>query len=263
MLTGGGPGYAKWLYAPGAVAERDHYGFTYVRTDEFADHKDDLGDWYTMMKSSTNETLKPAGLDFGGVEASLSISPATVYTGSFDSKEVTDDLERNGFRADGERDGTAVYVSAEDHRTFGVGDEAITVISDGEYGVDALATVIDAKNGDADRYVDVNKDMKAVTNSLGDRTYVDAQTHSKTEKTDVDSGQFGGAVAGGGGFDIGSDVTKLKVVIVFASAEDASTDEVKEWVATDSFENVEDTSVSKSGRLVTITGSSPTSKFFG
>lgn len=257
-----GPGYATWLYAPGAIQSRDHYGFTYLDAAEFSDNEDELGDWYTMMKESTTASLEPASLDFGDVDGVVSASPATVYTGSFDPDGVAAALEDSGFSETTQHEGYDIYVGG-GSQAYGVGDDALTVASNAEDGEGVLKTVIDADEGSEDRYVDDNEDMKALTDVLGERTYVNGRTRAQVASTDTDSGEFAGEVANGGGFDVDGDTTELTVGLVFDAADDASTDDVQEWVDSDTFEDVEDTEVSQSDRVVTVTGTAETNQFFG
>lgn len=260
----GGPGYTAWLYAPGTFESRDHYTFTYLDPSTFSDNEEELGDTYTLLKNSEQAALEPAGVTFENLDGLLSVDPATVYVGSFDADSVTGSLEDSGFSRRTEHEGHAIYAASDGSGpAFGVSDDTVVAATDGANGEDVVTTVLDAESGNGDRYVDENEDLKALTDELGEPTYVNGRTRTKVVSTDVESGEFAGEVANGAGFSVDGDTTDVTVALVFDSPEDVSTDEVEQWTETDTFDTVEDAEVSSSGRVATVTGTATTSEFFG
>jgi len=291
LLGGGGPGYTNWLYAPGAPgdggngnesqdgnggAEENHYFFTFINDSKVRANEDNFDEDYNESDQIGGYPLEQMGIDdYDDIDSrvTIGIGGTTVVEGSFSQDDVVGQLESNEFEADGEYSGYAIYTGSSG---FG-GSQAIAI--DGGTAVSAqgsgfsqapeprasIEAVIDADQGEEDRYVDVNEDMEVLTDELGNGVVILGSTQAEAEESNVANGTFAGQVAGGQVAEINGDTTTQTYVLVFADSDDVDTGQVEEWTTTanQTFQMVSDVSVSASGRVVTVTGEGETVDAFG
>jgi hypothetical protein len=129
-----------------------------------------------------------------------------------------------------------------------------------------LEALIDTKNGEADRYVDVNEDMNVLVDELGTGTFVFGSTNDPIEETDVTFGRFEGLVAEGYTDTVEGDSTDTELVYVFDTPDDVDMGAIEDWYAGNdtsaAFDNYGDLSSSRDGRIVTITGTADTGDLY-
>jgi hypothetical protein len=272
---GGGASYKSWLYAPGTVGESDHYSFTVTDHQDIRDNEDELGDFYDLFEGQEDRfPLSTMDVDYDEMNRSLSVGDGTgtVVTGSFSGSDAVSELEDNDEFEDDEHEGYTVFVAGGGEnatsapRAIGInGSTAVaargSAFTDGPEPQDVVETLIDTDAGNEERYGEDNEDMNVVLNRVGSGSIVEGSTQEETEETNAEQGQFEGEVASGRRIRINGETTTNRQVLVFASSDDVNTNDIETWTETDTFDDVDNISISQSGRRITITGEIDTDEF--
>ena len=271
-VGGGGVGYRRWLYAPGAVGDSDHYSFTVTDHRDIRDNEDELGDLYDLFASQEDSfPLSQMGVDYDEMNRNIAPENGTVIMGSFNESDVVSELEDNdNYEEEDDYEGYTVFSTTGQgtaNRVIGVNRRTAVAARSGLLGnanpQDVVETLIDTDDGSEDRYASDNEDMRVVINRVGNGSIVNGSTQEETEETDAENGEFEGQVASGGRIRINGETMRRKQVLVFDSRDDVNTSDIEDWTETDDFEDVDDISVSQNGRRVAITGETDTDDFGG
>jgi hypothetical protein len=272
----GGASYKSWLYAPGTIGEEDHYSFTVTDHRDIRDNEDELGDFYDAFESQ-EDSFPLSAMDVDYDEMNLSISPSngTAIRGSFSGSDAVSELEDNeDFEDEDEHEGYTVFVAGGGEnatsapRAIGINGSTAVAERSSPFGdspdpQDVVETLIDTDAGNEERYGEDNEDMNVVLNRVGSGSIVDGSTQEETEETNAEQGQFEGEVASGRRIRINGETTTNRQVLVFASSDDVNTNDIETWTETDTFDDVDNISISQSGRRITITGETDTDEFGG
>jgi hypothetical protein len=273
-LLGGGaiPSYAGWLPAPDEISDDDHYRFNSINTAELRDaesERDEINFDYFLEPSSIEYEF--FGLAPEDIDEWVHLSPMvpdsnvynlvpTVMSGDFEKGDVTDALDDLIDERDAdvstEAGGGYTHYSTESNE----GDVAVTegtLIFGPESGsADFVETIIDTEHGDVDRYVDVNEDMNALVDTLGEGTIVMGSTMDPVEETYFKSSQyhwFEEQVAYGIAIEIDGASADYDIVVVFNSERDVDMDAVGNLTESDTVDGFfQDVSTSRTGRIVSI-----------
>jgi hypothetical protein len=265
----GGASYTKWLHEPGAFGEDDHYSTLVVDTSSLYDNEDELpGGMVDNFESYIERTTELVGLDADEVDRYLETNRQTVLLGSFNADDLGDELEDQDFDDASDHEGFTIYEHESDYtsRAVGVSGDAVVVLS-GEDPADDVETVVDVANGSEDRYVEENEDLQVLTDKLGTGLYVTAETQPERDETYAEGGVFEHQVATGTAVKVEGDTSRAKWVRVFDDENDVDLDEVEEWTEAasdtdETFDEVDDVDVSKSGRAAVVTGTIETDELF-
>jgi len=275
-LGGGGASYANWLPVPDDVSESDHYNFTYLNLDDIESNEDELDD--TSLEPSTYEDIwDPLDIDwedasgltvlgFGGVFG----FGGFIVEADFNRDEIISDLEDEDFAEDDNYEGYTLMLDSSESQVYAVGDGAVVLTparstggesSSGDTGL--AEAIIDAQVGNADRYGDDSDDMGTLIGELGGGSFVNGRTMDEPDDDNPASGTFDAMVAQGQRAKIDGETTKLKFVVVYESSDDVDTDDLEEWVdendgSDQQFDDIDDISYNKNGRMGIITGTSDT-----
>ena len=261
---GGGGGYTNWLPAPDELLDEDHYYVTSTNLGTLAANEDTLGGEPDSLES----TWDPVTLDWDEVSTVTSMAVFTsVVQANFNRDDVVEDLEDDDFDDDTDHEGFTIYLSGDEQQAFGVGDGTL-VISAG-YGsgdadpVDQVETVIDASNGNVERYTAASEDMQTLVNKLGGGAFLSADTYEEQDDDNPEDGNLENSVAQGTSITINGETSAYKTVVVYESADDVDTDDLEDWVdandgssSTDGtrFDDVDDISYNADGRAGVISG---------
>ncbi|MBX0286675.1 hypothetical protein [Haloarcula salinisoli] len=268
-LLGGTTPYAKWLPAPAAVDDSDHYNFTYFNVDDLEAHEGEIDDG-DLKPPKSGEFLGPVDIDWQDASGVTTLGfgglfgfGGFVVEADFDRDDAISDLEANGFTEDSEHEGYALMLGSFEKRVYAVGDGAIVLSVSLGGDTDMAEAIIDAKTGNVDRYGDDSDDMSALIGALGGGTYVKGSTTDIPEEADPADGVFDNMVARGEQAKIKGQDTALKHVVVYESSDDVDTDDLREWVDENNadgerFGNLDDPSYNSNGRKGVITGTVPT-----
>jgi hypothetical protein len=272
----GGASYKSWLYAPGTIGEKDHYLFGVIDHQDIRDNEDELGDYYDFFEGQEDRfPLSTMDIDYDDMNQNISLGSGAAITGSFSGSDVVSELEDNDeFEDEGDYEGYTLFVAGGGEnatstpRAIGInGSTAVaagdTPFTDSPDPQDVVETLIDTDAGNEERYGEDNEDMNVVLNRVGSGTIVNGSTQEETEETNAEQGQFEGRVASGSRIRINGETTANRQVIVFASSDDVNTNDIETWTETDTFDDVDNISISQSGRRITITGEIDTDEFGG
>lgn len=274
LLGGGGGGgggvsgsYTDWVYEPGEFSDRQHFFVTSQAQTEIAANGDAIpADQYDEWTSSFESNAGSLGLAFDEVSTTLSFGTAIVVDGYQASKtDVVEALGSNDYEEDGEHEGYTLFVGAEGSTAVGVGESdavlgSASFLTSIDDPTNVVEHVVDTERGAESRYVATSDAFAELTSHLSSGTVMVSYTHEETEETDVGNGQFQGGVGFGQSTTIDGDTSDAQMVIPFASGVEIPTDAVEEWMNQSSAEDVEveDLSLSTSGRSAIVTGSYPT-----
>jgi hypothetical protein len=260
-LGGGGGAYASWLPVPDELGDSDHYSFTYLDMETVESNEDDLDD-DSFDPDSIETFWEPLGFDWEDTSTLLIVSQVTVIEAEFSREDAVSDLEDEDFEEDTDHEGYTIFLGPSESRTFAIGDN--TVLLAGGYGVeepvDQLEVVIDANNGNVDRYGDENEDMSALLDELGG-TLDSGNTMEESDSDNPESGAFENMVAWGRTSTINGETSDRKWVIVYDEEDDVDTGDLEDWVDANSdgeFDGVDDISYNQNGRKGIVTGTSDT-----
>ena len=258
-LGGGGGAYANWLPVPDEIGDSDHYSFTYLDMETIESNEDNL-DEDSFGLDTIESFWDPLGFDWEDTSTLLIVSQVTIIEAEFSREDAVSDLEDEDFEEDTDHEGYTIFLGPSESRAFAVGDN--TALIGGGYGiedpVDQLEVVIDAQNGNEDRYGDENEDMSALLGELGG-TLDSGSTLEESDNDNPESGAFENMVAQGRTATINGETSDREWVIVYDEQDDVDTGDLEDWVdANDSddgeFDGVDDISYNQNGRKGIITG---------
>ncbi|GAB3689351.1 hypothetical protein GCM10028857_24580 [Salinarchaeum chitinilyticum] len=124
-----------------------------------------------------------------------------------------------------------------------------------------LQAIVDTYNGNGSRYVDDSEAFAELTSTLTTGTIISGQTFEETEETEEDYGQFEGAVARGQSATVNGETSDVEWVVTFGDADDVDTGDLEDWTESsevETFDDVDDISISTSGRSAVVTGTMDT-----
>ncbi|WP_248517401.1 twin-arginine translocation signal domain-containing protein [Salinarchaeum laminariae] len=125
-------------------------------------------------------------------------------------------------------------------------------------------SIVDTGAGKETRYADDSEAYAELTSTLTAGTFVSGRTFEETEETAEEMGQFEGAVARGSSVTVNGETSDVEWVITFADADDVDTGDVEDWTEDaedETFDDVDDISISTSGRSVVISGTMDTDDY--
>lgn len=258
--------YTDWLPAPGEFVDGGHYAVSATDVGSLSTHEDSLDD----EPASLERRWDPLGFDWADASMVISVgSLSDVVVAEFSRADAASTLEDELFEPETDHRGYTIYVRPNGSRAIGVSDGTL-VVSERSSGdnysngpVDRVQTVIDASEGEVQRYTEANDDMQTLVEELGSGTYYSGRTYATPDEPVVEYGYFENSVARGTAISIDGETSAVRTVVVYESAADADTDDLGDWVdASDGssadegtrFADVEDISYEGNGRVGVITG---------
>ena len=273
-LAGGSDGatFADWLYEPGTVADTDHYLSLRYEPAGIADRAGEFdGDVYDALRAFGSDARETVGFRFAGTDAQLVFGKNSILTADFEASEVDSTLKDDEFVAGGSYGDFDQYLGPDENTAVGVGSEAVVVArSSGIFGggvqaANILQAIIDAHNGDRERYTDASPAFETLTDALGDGALQSARTHPETDETDTEDGEFAGEVARGIDSRLTDEGIETTFALVFTEESAVDTVAVEDWVAANrndgTFANFESVEVSTDGRTALVVGTEPTAEY--
>jgi len=286
-LLGGGDGggdaeFTQWLPAPGGLASSgpdgkavEHYHAGFIDVPAFEDSDDlKLTGIEGGLSGYVSRAASDAGLAFEDVETMITVGDLSlnIFTGSFDAGAVTDELHGNGYTEESEHGAFTIH-SAEGEDSdrgsaAGVSDDAV-ILSRRE-PIDAalgwIEAVIDARNGDIDRYEGAIDDFDLLVDEVGTGVDSSAETHPETDEGTTGNiprtywnSRFEGQVAQGRTTRPDGDALRETWAKVFTEADAVPSEDLASWVEeTEDGAPVgrfEEFSTEESGRVWTLSGS--------
>jgi hypothetical protein len=258
-VTGGStPETSAFLYAPGAVADVERYGVSYVDGAALTEMETDLPEAvYERFENRHADLQGATDVHFGQVEWALSFQTTTVLAAEYDQTDAAEELDRVGFDdrpAVGDYEPWATDDGAE---CVALGPGTIvgttTESEDGD-AENVFETVAAAVSGDEPRYPGEDDAVSSLLDALSGAHAFEATPHRKRQGTDAESGQFDGEVARGVGvtLDPEADEAAVEFVLVFESADAVDTDAVSTWVDGDAFADYADVNVTAEGTVARV-----------
>jgi hypothetical protein len=255
--------YQQWLPAPDAF-ESDHYYFEAVDYDGLQANESHFAD-SVYSDYAEQDLFRELEIPVGDIEAAIFVglvadgSAPAVVRGDFSRADVTSKLTEFGYEEQSAVGEYAVYVG---ESAVGVRDGRL-VFSDApeRRPVDAI---LDAKSGDAPRYGESSGNMRTLLDRLGTGTFVYGATRDAVPP--ADASPVDGAFAGNVGFAYQDTVdratTRTEISLLFESAGDVDMDAISTYTNGDLFAEYSSVSSSQDGRVVSITGTTPTGALY-
>lgn len=267
FLGGGSGSYSSWLPETGTIGDSDHYDFTKLNLQAFAEDEDEFDDENVNFEGF-EDTWAPADVDWDDVSMLLRFNGISIVQADFETEDVVDDLEDEDYDEEEEYEGYKLMLGPDETSMAAVGDGTLVLAGMGSRGgvrepQDAVEDIIDTENGDEDRYEEDSDDFDELTDELGDDDIVSGSTMEPADETVEERGQFENQVAQGETLDVNGDETDGTWVLVFEDEDDVDVDDVEDWVEASQdqggeFENWDDVEVSESGRNVVVEATADT-----
>ena len=266
--------FTRWLPAPAATPNANHYRFSYYDLGTLATQREHLGGEPTVFE----RTWAPVELDWTDATAVITVGSVDVVTAEFDREGAVSDLRAAGYGRAGEYKGYVRYRNGDSGAVVALTDGTLLVASVDRFGAesvtptDRIEPVIDAATGDADRYTEANDDMATLVGELGGATLVRARTMDDADGVATTSGRFENLVAEGNRSVVDGDRVDEKWVYVYERPRDVDTAALEAYVqANDNssaevdqpFAAVEDISYTTEGRKGIITGTRDAGEYYG
>ncbi len=257
-----GGSYTDWVFEPGAVGDDDHQIVSFTDYRTIVDNEDAFdSDYYDESFESNEDSfpLETVDLDVEDVQSRVTIGGfGGRIAAEYEREAVATELEDEDYDDDTEYEGYTVYLGPNERRAVGIDGSNVlysrtTFTSDAD-PVEIVEALIDAKNGEEDRYVDESEGFKGVSDELGSPTFAFLRTQDPPEETNAENGRFEENVAGGFGATVNGETTNLGTVLVFDSEDDVDMDGVEEYADTEQFDEWDDLSTTQAGTAVLIEG---------
>jgi hypothetical protein len=289
---GGGLGeFTNWVYAPDTF-ESDTEGLS-VRAVSYSGILSNSGSLSeATMLSYKQRSFQQLGIDAEDIDMRADLPNGRVYTGSFDTEAVKEELQAGANDEAGagnnEYESEATY--EEDYEIFAIADQdepshayavgngAIVrgnrvsnfISSDSEVSAeDVVKGIIDSGTNGENRFTEsndtfgtlVDKTNTGVSVSLELRAHQVGSDDGQSE--DVKRGHFDGLVASGNSLQINGDTSTYQYVYVYDSEGDVNESEIQEWIEANdtgngSLSDLDDISVNTDGNTATVTGTRDT-----
>ena len=257
--------FRQWLPEPDALDE-EHYFFRSVdygqlRQNE-ANFDPEVYDNYTEDEGLFRELdFSVADVDWVGfIPPVLSDTPAVV-SGSFSADDVVDPLTEEGYyEEDGEIGEYTLY-------TEGGGEVAVTdgtFVITGDPDSGHARTLIETKNGERPRYTDASGELETLLEPFGTETFVGGTTRDPVtdDEADPESLQFAGQVGYAFGDAVEGETTTTEILVMFETEDDVDMDAISEYTGGELFSDHSDITATQAGRMVTVTGETPTDELY-
>jgi hypothetical protein len=290
----GQPEYSSWLYDPKDLLGIDTRGFASYDVESVMEQRDELPEDPFQGLEEANEELEGvdlteigqltavggSSLDFARDDSASGPSSAGasfVVEGSFDVDEIQTQIEEESDSSaeyeTGSYEGYELYYGDDGNDynnttvAFAIDSEHVLVgtIEDSDVtGRDAVETMIDANQGNADRYYDQSEYAQLLIDQLGEATVlmgaqfdlgtiVRDQISDERARTLVDD-LYAAGIAG----TLNGETTDNEIILAYDEEAEVPVDTARDLVdeareqSPQAFENVEDVTVSGSDRTLTI-----------
>ncbi|MBX0302086.1 hypothetical protein [Haloarcula salinisoli] len=254
--------YTAWLPAPDEL-DQEHYRFSRWNNDDLRAVNDKFSD--DWVYDDIEDTLEPVTLSLEDISESVYIDRVQVHQADFEKQALVDDLEAEDYEEETDREGYTIYVNEDTRRAFALDGSRVlltpTFDSREQDPQEALEAIIDAKAGQAGRYVDESDACSKLVDAIGTKSGVIGMTFES-----LDDWLLDGMVAWGDTYAFDGDTTSREWVLVYEDETDVDTDDLETWVEAGGgkygeFTDVDDIEYSQSGRVARITGTMDTEDF--
>lgn len=290
----GQPDYSSWLYDPKDLLGIDTRGFASYDVESVMEQRDELPEDPFQGLEEANQELEGidlteishmtlvggSSLDFARDDSATGPSSAGasfIVEGSFDVDEIQTQIEEESDSSaeyeTGSYEGYELYYGDDGNEysdttvAFALNSEHVLVgmIEDADVtGRDAVETMIDANQGDADRYYDQSEYAQLLIDQLGEATVIMGaqfdlgtivrdQISDERARTLVD-GLYAAGMAG----TLNGETTDNEIILAYDEETEVPADTAQDLVdeareqSPRAFENVEDVTVSGGDRTLTI-----------
>lgn len=255
--------YRRWLPAPAAFNTEGYY-FEAVDYETLQANESHF-DASVYSDYAESDLFEELNLPLDAVESSIFIGPITngvsptVVLGEFAAGDVTGRLTELGYEQRRESGEYAVYAG---ESAIGVTDGRLVFSNDGDE--DWVEAILAAERGDEPSYAEESEEMERLLNSVESGTFVYGTTHDPTPPEDADpaDGVFAGTVGFGYQDTVTGETTDTKIVVLFESEADVDMDAVSTYTNGDLFAEYQSVSSTRDGRVVVITGETPTNTLY-
>lgn len=245
--------YDEWLPRPDALPYTDRYAIRSFSPAAITDA--------TVLSPAVDQRLN----DYtGAARAVVDVSPesveslfklgyfATVLTGEFDPRRVASSVTDRGWVSLSPHAGFDRYRSADSSTALGVTAQAL-VISPGVSGTEQsfLDPVLEAKDGNVDRYLAGDTTLKSLADALGNGDVIVA-------RDDVQNPRIDGIRATGIAWRFTNDMAKTTLGLAFYSDAEVNISAVERLTKTNAFADFRKVNHGRRGRVAIVTAQVPT-----
>jgi hypothetical protein len=255
--------YRQWLPAPAAF-DAEHYYFESVDYGGLQANESHFAD-SVYRDYAEKELFGELDIPVESVESAMFLGPIArgtspaVVQGEFTEQDVASVLTDAGYEEQSPVGDYTVYVG---ESALGVTDGRLVFADAPER--DVVDAILGAKTGDGTRYGGASEVMATLLARLGTATFVYGATSRPTPPDDAEP--TNGSLAGNVGFGyqdaVDGETTTTEILLLFESADAVDMDAIAAYTGGDLFADYDSVSSEQDGRLVTITGTVPTSALY-
>ncbi|UPM42940.1 hypothetical protein [Halocatena salina] len=159
-FSNGGATYTDWLYAPEKDGTDDRYPIVMFKPEVLKEHEQHLSDSLHGLRSSGSELFE--SLQFESIESILNVAYNGVIQGSHTKSDVVSKTTGRGYVEQGTYNGYTILTQPQ-RAPIAVSDNTLLYSSTSK---DILKKIINAKNGEIDRYGDQNEAFATLSDHL-------------------------------------------------------------------------------------------------
>ncbi|WP_136689557.1 hypothetical protein [Halorhabdus amylolytica] len=246
-----GDGYAAWIPSPAELATVERFNLLWVDPQSLRETDVVSRPVETHFTAAIERALDLLGVSFDDLTGVAWVGHfAVVFEGSFRPDRIADRFDDADFRSIGSHGAYTLYADRE--TLVAVSDEAIVFgpwAGDGTAGV--VEAVVDARDGNRERYAAADATFADLTEALGGGDVVVARTGA-----DVPPIERVEAIGATWRFDEGA--AKVAFAFVFPAGATVRTDPIAELIHGDEWAAFEDLDVGRRGRVGIVTATVPT-----
>jgi len=242
-----------WAFEPGEIGDGDYY-VNFTDLQAVLDHEDELDDelFDDFEGSYVNRYEDNLGIDIEDADWRLSFSfgQFDVVTADHDVDSAVDEAEDNlGYEEADEFEGYTLVVDPNGRGGVAVDGSTVLWISRVEDAEDGLETFIETQTGDTDLYVDDDEDFAEAVDAVGGDLHNASLSNNDSP-----------LVARSSGVSMNGDTCDLEAAYVYEESDDFEQGELE--ARAEGYEDLDDVSTSKNGRVGTIEGTIDTDDLY-
>lgn len=123
--------YRDWLFEPGTLTDREHYGFRGMQPSVIDENEDEFEEETFEFYEQFEDRVSYLDVDFDDMQNVTRVAndAAIVITGDYDVEDVTDELEDEEFESQTETNGYEIFVNGETMNGVAVSSDALVSVS--------------------------------------------------------------------------------------------------------------------------------------
>lgn len=263
---GGSPDYSQVTPDPDELGSQKHYPLAVFDPSAIVQAKDNLDPAVFDNLESFETRFQETGVRFGETNSIISFSGSTMISGSFDNKEVANELDEENFDEDKSENGYTYFIQENEN------DQIINCAAVGEYTIisgpvgdadprTAAESIVGAANGNAGRYSNEYSAFSSLTDTIGSPTFGRLQTFDPVTVDNPEGGSFENCIGSATGISINGETSEFTFARSFKKSGDVDSDDIKDYVSGNAIDDLlDDISYSANGSVGSFSGNIDTDK---